>query len=191
MTASQPEPTVETQTLFEGKVVKLRVDKVRLPNGRLATREIVEHSQAVCIVPVDGQGNVLLVHQYRKPAEVELLEAPAGGMDDGETPEEAALRELQEEIGFTAGTLRLLSSTWVAPGWCTEFMHSYLATDLKPARMAPDDDENISVVPVPLDRIPELIDNGEILDLKSVASLLLALRLLGIGGKDPAVPGLR
>ena len=179
MTASQSEPTVETQLLFEGKILNLRVDNVRLPDGRLATREIVEHGQAVCMVPLDGQGNVLLVRQYRKPAEAELLEVPAGGMDDGETPEEAVLRELQEEIGFTAGTLQHLSSSWVAPGWCTEFIHSYLATDLRPAKLAPDDDENISVVPVPLDRIPGLIEKGEIKDMKSIASLLLALRFLG------------
>ncbi len=179
MTAFQSEPTVETQLLFEGKILNLRVDNVRLPDGRLATREIVEHGQAVCMVPLDGQGNVLLVRQYRKPAEAELLEVPAGGMDDGETPEEAVLRELQEEIGFTAGTLQHLSSSWVAPGWCTEFIHSYLATDLRPAKLAPDDDENISVVPVPLDRIPGLIEKGEIKDMKSIASLLLALRFLG------------
>ncbi|MDP6550001.1 MAG: NUDIX hydrolase [Dehalococcoidia bacterium] len=181
MTSSQYEPTVESRLLFEGKILNLRVDTVRMPGGRLVTREIVEHSQAVCIVPVDGRGNVLLVRQYRKPAEVELLEAPAGGMDDGETPEEAALRELQEEIGFTAGALRHLSSSWVAPGWCTEFLHAYLATDLTPSRLAPDDDENISVVPVPSDRILGMIENGEIQDMKSIASLLLALRFMGNG----------
>ena len=181
MTETQFEPTVETQLLFEGKILKLRVDTVRMPGGDLATREIVEHGQAVCMVPVDGQGNVLLVRQYRKPAEAPLLEAPAGGMEDDETPEAAVLRELQEEIGFTAGTLRHLSSSWVAPGWCTEFMHAYLATDLSPSRLAPDEDENISVVPVPLSRILGMIESGEIQDMKSIASLMLALRFMGDG----------
>jgi ADP-ribose pyrophosphatase len=181
MTDAQSEPTMETRRLFEGKILNLRVDTVRMPGGRSATREIVEHYSSVCIVPLDGQGNVLLVRQYRKPAEAQLLEVPAGGMDDGETPEQAALRELQEEIGFTAGTLRHLSSSWVAPGWCTELLHGYLATDLRPSRLAPDEDENITLVPVPLDRIPGMIESGEIQDMKSIAYLLLALRFTGNG----------
>jgi ADP-ribose pyrophosphatase len=179
MTDAQSEPTIETRRLFEGNILSLRVDTVQMPSGRPATREIVEHSQSVCVVPVDGQGNVLLVRQYRKPAEADLLEAPAGGMDEGETPEAAALRELQEEIGFTAGALRHLSSSWVAPGWCTELLHGYLATDLRPSKLAPDEDENITVVPVPLDRIPRMIESGEIQDMKSIAYLLLALRIMG------------
>jgi ADP-ribose pyrophosphatase len=178
MEAAQPEPTVETRLLYQGKILNLRVDTVRLPSGRLATREIVEHSQSVCIVPVDDAGNVLMVRQYRKPAEAELLEAPAGGIEASEVSEDAVLRELQEETGFTAGTLRHLSSFWLAPGWCTEYMHAYLATDLRPASLEPDDDENISVVKVPLAQVPNLIQSGEIQDAKSIAALLLALRVL-------------
>ena len=178
MEDSQSEPTVEIRLLYQGKILNLRVDTVRLPSGRLATREIVEHSQSVCIVPVDEAGNILMVRQYRKPAEAQLLEAPAGGIESGEVSEDAVLRELQEETGFTAGTLRHLSSFWLAPGWCTEYMHAYLATDLSPASLAPDDDENISVVKVPLARVPELIQSGEIQDAKSIAALLLAMRVL-------------
>ena len=178
MEASQSEPTVETRLLYQGKILNLRVDTVRLPSGRLATREIVEHSQSVCIVPVDEAGNVLMVRQYRKPAEAQLLEVPAGGIESGEVSEDAVLRELQEETGFTARTLQRLSSFWLAPGWCTEYMHAYLATDLRPASLAPDYDENISVVKVPLARVPELIQSGEIQDAKSIASLLLALKVL-------------
>ena len=176
MAASQPEPTVDTQLMFQGKILNLRVDTVRVPNGHLATREIVEHSPTICVVPVDDQRNVVMVRQYRKPAEAELLEVPAGGMEADEAPEEAVLRELQEEIGFTAGTLRLLSSFWIAPGWATEYMYAYLATDLKPASLSPDDDENITVARVPLEEVVGLIETGEIKDVKSIASLLLALR---------------
>ena len=171
-----PESTVESTTPFQGKLVNVRVDTVRMPNGRLTTREIVEHQPVVCVVPVDSDGNVLLVRQYRKPAESELLEVVAGGVEDGETPEEAALRELQEEVRFTAGSIRHLSSAWVAPGWCTEYMHLYLATDLTPSSLPQDSDENISVVAVPLHTVPNLIASGEIRDLKSIASLLLAMR---------------
>jgi len=177
MDTIQSEPTVESKDLYRGRIVNLRVDTVRLPNGRLTTREIVEHSQSVCIVPVDSRGNVLLVRQYRKPAEAALLEVPAGGVEAGEVSQEAVLRELQEEVGLTAGTLRHLASFWLAPGWCTEYMHAYLATDLQPASLAADEDENIAVVPVPLARVPELIQSGEIQDAKSIAALLLVLHL--------------
>ena len=177
MASSKFEPTVESKTVFQGKILNLRVDKVRMPNGRLAVREIAEHSNSVCVVPIDNEGNVVLVRQYRKPAELELLEVVAGGVDEGEEAEAAALRELQEEVGFTAGKMRHLSSSWVAPGWATELIHAYLATDLKPASLPPDEDENISVVKVPFQDVPALIASGEIRDLKSIASLLLAMRV--------------
>ena len=178
MSASQSEPTVESKLVFQGRIVNLRVDTVRLPTGRLTTREIAEHSDSVCMVPLDGQGNVLMVRQYRKPPEVQLLEVPAGGMEPGEEPQEAVLRELQEEIGFTAGTLRHLPGFWVAPGWSTEYMHVYLASDLSPAILAADEDEAISLDRVPLEHITEMIKKGEIRDGKSIAALLMALRIL-------------
>ena len=117
MASSKSETTVESKTFFQGKILNLRVDTVRMPNGRLTTREVAEHSPSVCVVPIDRDGNVVMVKQYRKPVELELLEVVAGGVDGDETGEEAALRELQEEIGFTAGQLKHLSSSWVAPGW--------------------------------------------------------------------------
>ena len=95
---SLAELTIGTKRIYEGNIINVRVDTVRMPSGRDATREIVEHSHAVCIVPIDNDGNVVLVRQYRKPAEDALLEVPAGGVEDGEISEEAVLRELQEEI---------------------------------------------------------------------------------------------
>ena len=172
---SSLEPTISSELKFQGKILNLRVDTVRLPNGLLATREIAEHSESICAVPIDEKGNVLMVNQYRKPAESELLEVVAGGIEAGEDPKEATIRELREEIGYTAGNLELLSSFWVAPGWCTEFMYAYLATDLSPSKLSGDDDEHISVVTVPLDRVPSLIRSGEIQDVKSIAALLLAM----------------
>ena len=175
------EPTVESKLVYEGRIVNLRVDTVRLHTGRLTTREIAEHGDSVCVVPIDSDGNVLLVRQYRKPAEASLLEVPAGGMDPGESPDDTVLRELQEEIGYTAGSLRPLSSFWVSPGWCTEFMYAYIATDLTPAKLAADDDENITVERVPLGDIPMLIQSGEIRDAKSILSLVMALNLASSG----------
>lgn len=173
------ETTVESKVVFQGKILNLRVDTVRLPSGRIATREIAEHSNSICVVPIDDDGNVVMVRQYRKPVEAALLEVPAGGVEEGEVSEETVQRELQEEVGYRAGKLQHLSSFWLAPGWCTEYMHAYLATDLTSAALDSDDDENILVERVPLEQTLELIASGEIQDVKSIAALLLAVRLLG------------
>ncbi len=155
--------------------MNLRVDTVSLPQGRLGTREIVEHVPCVCVVPLDDDGNVVMVRQYRKPVEETLLEVPAGGMDPGESPEDAARRELREETGYAAGELSHLSSFWTTPGFCTELMHAYVARGLRPGALSPDEDENIEVVRVPLSGAVDLIRRGEIRDAKSIASLLLVL----------------
>ena len=120
---------------------------------------------------------MILVRQYRKPADQELLEVPAGGVEAGENSREAVLRELAEETGYTADNLRHLSSFWTTPGFCTELMHAYLGTGLRPGTLEPDDDERIQVVNVPLDTIPDMIRSGEIKDAKSIASLLMVLQL--------------
>lgn len=172
------EITLESKMIFQGKILNLRVDTVRLPNGRVATREVAEHSNSVCIVPIDHNGDVVLVRQYRTPVKGALLELPAGGVEEGEVSEETVQRELQEEIGYRAGKLQHLSNFWLAPGWCDEYMHTYLATDLIESKLVGDDDENIVVERVSLDRALELIGNGEIEDVKSIAGLLLAMRVL-------------
>ena len=177
------EPSIDSRVVFEGRILTVRVDTVRLPNGRQTTREIAEHSPSVCIVPIDDRGNVVLVRQFRKPVERDLLEVPAGGIEEGEVSDEAVQRELQEEIGYTAGKLRYLSSFWLAPGWCTENMHAYLATDLTPSSLQADDDEFISVVRVPLTDAMKLISEGQVQDAKSIAALLLALRVLQDDGE--------
>ena len=176
------ETTLESASLYQGKILSLRRDRVRLPSGRLTIREVVEHSDSVCMVPLDEAGNVVLVRQYRTPTESALLEVPAGGIEDGEVSEQAVLRELQEEIGYTAGSLRLLSGFWLAPGWCDEFMYAYLATNLIPSRMDPDDDEIIETVRVPLNETLGLIEQGAIQDAKSIASLLLAMQVVSSAG---------
>ena len=178
------EPTIETKRIYEGNIINVRVDTVRMPSGRDATREIVEHSHAVCIVPIDNDGNVVLVRQYRKPAEDALLEVPAGGVEDGEISEEAVLRELQEEIGYTADHLEHLSSFWVAPGWATEYMHAYLATGLRESRLDGDEDENIEVVRLRFDEAVSMLKTGEINDGKTIAALLLAQPLLDLEIKN-------
>ncbi|MCE2463840.1 MAG: NUDIX hydrolase [Dehalococcoidia bacterium] len=177
MTDPQNEPTVESRLAFQGKILNVRVDTVRLPRGTLGTREVVEHSDCVCVVPLDEGNNVVLVRQYRKPAEESLLEVHAGGVEEGESSLDAVLRELQEETGYTADSLQHLSSFWTTPGFCTELMHSYLATGLRPSSLEQDEDEDLQVDKVPLPEIPDMIRQGEIRDAKSIASLLMVLHL--------------
>ena len=177
MSEPQDEPTLSTQLAFEGKLLTVRVDTVSLPGGRTSIREIVEHVPCVCMAPIDA-GDVLLVRQYRKAVEAALLEVPAGGMEPGESPEAAVLRELQEETGHTAGTLKHLKSFYISPGYCTEEMHAFLATDLRPAVLDPDYDEDIQVVRVPISEIPALIQSGQVRDAKSITTLLLASQAL-------------
>ena len=167
------ETTLDTRRIYSGKIIDVRIDTVRLPDGRTSQREIVEHGHSVVMVPVNHEQSVLLVRQYRQAPEKALLEAPAGGLEAGETPEEGVLRELQEEIGFTAGSLERMAGFWVAPGFCTEYMYAYIATDLRPSTLAPDEDEDIEVVPVQIARIPDMIRSGEIEDAKTIAALLM------------------
>ena len=174
----QFENTIETTRHYEGRILSVRVDTVELPSGRRTIREVAEHSDAVCMVPVDDEGNVLLVRQYRKPTESSLLEVPAGGVEAGEVSEDTVLRELQEEVGYTADQVTHLASFWVAPGWATERMHAYLTTGLRPSKLSADDDENIQVVRVPFREALTMIQTGEIQDGKTIASLLMAQPLL-------------
>ena len=167
------EPTIESQRIYRGRVVGLRIDTVKLPQSRVSQREIVEHGGSVAIVPLDGQMNVLLVRQYRKAVEQALLEVPAGGLDEGERPEACARRELQEETGYTAGKIEPLATFFMSPGFCDEEMHAFLATELSAGRPRPEIDESIEVVRMPLASVPDMIKQGEIRDAKSIASLLL------------------
>jgi ADP-ribose pyrophosphatase len=173
---SDQEQVVESRRLYEGRVVSLRVDRVKLPSGRSTIREVVEHAPVVAIVALDGQGNVLLVRQYRLPVQQSLLEIPAGGVDPGESPEEAAQRELQEETGQRAGRLEHLCSFFASPGYCDEYMHLYLATALEPSVLTADADESIEVVCLPLSEALRLIERGEIRDVKTIVGLWAASR---------------
>ena len=173
------EPTLATRTVYSGDVITVRVDTVQLQNGRETDREIVTHPSSVCVVPVDADQNVLLVRQFRKPTGRFLMEAPAGKMEPGENPEAAAKRELQEEIGHIPGRLRSLGSFFMSPSLSPQRMHSFLATDLRLSDLEADDDEFIELQRVPWADVGTLIAEGSIQDVKSIASLLLAMRVLG------------
>jgi ADP-ribose pyrophosphatase len=169
------EETLSSQLIYEGRAVKLRVDSVRLGSGRQTTREIVEHSDCIAVVVLDQENNVLLVKQFRKPVEKELLEIPAGGIDAGEDPEEAVSRELREEIGYMPRSVHRLGGFYSAPGYCSEYLYLYLATELVPSQLIAEDTEEINVVRVPITEIPDLIASGRICDAKSIAGLLAYL----------------
>ena len=168
------ETLVGREHIYQGRVVGLRVDTVRLQSGRVTTREVVQHRGAVAIVPLTDEGHVLLVEQYRTPAEAVLLEIPAGTLEEGEDPLTCAHRELQEETGYTAAELIPLAAFYTCPGFCTEYIRVYLARGLHQGPQAADEDENIQVVRVPLAQALEMVKTGRICDAKSVIGLLLA-----------------
>lgn len=172
------EETLSSQLIYTGHVVKLRVDSVQTSNGRQTTREVVEHADCIAVIAIDENDNVLLVKQFRKPVEKELLEIPAGGIDPGEDAEEAVGRELQEEIGYMPRKIKRLNGFYSAPGYSSEYLHLYLATDLVPSQLMAEDTEGIDVVRVPVAEIPELIASGNICDGKSIAGLLIYLEYL-------------
>ena len=169
-----PEKTLSTEVVFEGRAIKLRVDTVETVDGRTTTREIVEHGACICVIAIDD-GSVLLVKQFRKPLEKELLEIPAGGIDPGEDAEAAVVREMREETGLRPRKLERLCGFYSSPGFCNEYLHLYLATDFVADRLFAEDTAGIELVRVPVARVPELIASGKIEDCKSIAGLLYYL----------------
>ena len=163
---------MHSKIFFKGEILNVRVDEIRMPDGSTATREIIEHSDAVAVVPIDRQGNILLVKQYRRAAGKELLEIPAGSVEPGEKPEETAKRELQEEIGYLPNKIVSMGGFYASPGYNTEYLHLYMATDLVPAKLHTEDTDSIEVVPVPVKSITDYIKSGKIRDAKSIAGIL-------------------
>jgi ADP-ribose pyrophosphatase len=170
------EKTVSSREIFQGKIVKLRVDTVVLPDSRQSTREVVEHAGAVAIVALDENRNIIMVRQYRKPVEEVLLEIPAGTLEANEDPLVCAQRELQEETGFTAEHWQKILAYYSAPGFCNERLHLYLASGLHPGEGHTDDDEFIEMVRIPLQDAYQLIFTGKIQDGKSIIGLQYACR---------------
>ncbi|WP_438432258.1 NUDIX hydrolase [Gorillibacterium sp. sgz500922] len=173
------EETLEVKPIFQGKVINVDVETVRLPDGGTATREIVRHPGAVCVLAVIGE-RILVVEQYRKALGRNLMEIPAGKLERGEDPLSAAERELQEETGYTAGRLEKLASFYSAPGFCDELLHLYLAEDLKAGDAHPDEDEFLECGAVTLEEAKQLIADGVIADAKTILAVQ-AWELLCIG----------
>jgi ADP-ribose pyrophosphatase len=176
------EVVVGSDLLHRGRYLSLRIDTIERADGSRARREIVGHPGAVAIVAIDADDRVALVRQWRVAAGTALLEIPAGTLDvdaatdEVEDPDVAAARELEEETGLRAGTWRRLTSFWTAPGFATELMHLYLATDLAPAvdeRLGPDEDERLELVWQAFDEAVAAAARGVLADAKSIVGLLL------------------
>jgi ADP-ribose pyrophosphatase len=173
-----PKPQ-HSEIVYRGRAFAVRVDEVEIKPGVISRLDIVEHTGAVTILPLDEAGDVWFIRQYRHPAGETLLELPAGTLKPGEDPALAANRELQEEIGMRAERLEPIASFWLAPGYSTELMHVYLATGLSEAPLAQDEDEVISVERIPAAQAPALALDGTLRDAKSIAAVLTAARRLG------------
>jgi ADP-ribose pyrophosphatase len=167
-------PLLESELVYRGRAFNVLREHVQLPDGKTTHLDVVEHVGAVAIVPLDEQGRIWFVRQYRHPARQKLLELPAGTLEADEDPAEGASRELREEIGMAAGKLELLGDFYLAPGYSTERMYIYLATQLEPAPLPADADEFLSVETHPIDKVFAMLSAGQFRDAKSLAALALA-----------------
>jgi len=165
---------LESQTIYTGRVFSLRQDKIRLQNKLVSQIDVVVHHGAVAILPIDKDGYVWFIRQYRPAAQEVLWEIPAGTLEKSEIPEDCAQRELREEIGMGAGQLQKIGAFYLAPGYSTELIHIFLAADLFPDSLEGDADEEIETVRLSIAEVYQLVQQGEIRDAKSLAVLLLA-----------------
>jgi len=166
------EKPVSQDYIYNGRIINLRVDQIMLPNGKSATREVIEHPGGVCVAAITENDEILLVRQFRYPYMEEILEIPAGKKDSGEDPLTCGIRELKEETGATAKNFFPLGVLYPTPGYCGEVIHLYGATELSFGEDNPDEDEFLECIKLPFERIVEMIISGEIKDAKTQAAIL-------------------
>ena len=174
------ETRLGSERVYEGSRLSLRVDNMQMADGRRTTREVVEHPDAVVVLAFDDAGRIAFVRQWRAPVERPLLELPAGRIDPGELPSEAARRELREEVGLEPGRLDAAQEFYVAPGWATEYLYGFIARDCAEAPLPPDEDEELLVEWRTLGEAMTAIEQGEIVDAKSLI-LLQGIALEAVG----------
>ncbi|RAV00939.1 NUDIX domain-containing protein [Paenibacillus sp. YN15] len=175
------EVTLSTEPIFNGRIISLQVDTVRLPNGETATREIVKHPGAVAVIAL-VEDKMLVVEQYRKPFEKNLVEIPAGKLDHGEEPLAAAIRELEEETGYAAGEIRLIHSFYTSPGFANEIIHLFVAEKLTRGEAHLDEDEFLDCNAITLEEAERYIAEGRIGDAKTIMAVY-AWKLYRLTGK--------
>jgi NTP pyrophosphohydrolases including oxidative damage repair enzymes len=169
-----PFELIKSETILQGRAFKIRRDYLKTPHGQETRLEIIEHGGSVVIVPIDPEGNILFVRQYRHATGQDMLELPAGTRDGDEPYEACAAREIREETGMEAAKLEKVGEFYLAPGYSTEFMAVFLATDLEQNPLDADEDEFLSVEKIPLQKAMEMLKSGEVKDAKSLAAFLLA-----------------
>lgn len=172
---------LKSEKLYVGKVFNLIVDQVEYPSGNQAVREVAEHPGGAVVVPLLDDGRLLLVRQFRYPMKQHLYELPAGKLDAGEDPKVCAIRELEEETGYAAGSLRKLTAIYTTPGFCSERLHIFLATDLQESHRGQKLEEgelDLTIEKLPFRRVLEMIEKQEIVDSKTICGVLLAERIL-------------
>ena len=174
------EETIKSETIYDGRIIKVRVDTVELANMSYSKREIVEHQRGVSLVAVTENQEIYLVKQYRKAVDKVIYEIPAGLVDGNESLQEAARREAQEEIGMKPNKLELLVESYSSPGFTDEIFSVFLATDLEESKLDQDDDEYVEPVLVPLNDALEMVENFEIMDAKTIIGILYAARKYGL-----------
>jgi ADP-ribose pyrophosphatase len=180
MSTNLDETQLSSTVIASGRRLTYREDEIRLPNGVVSRREIIEHPEAVVIVPILAPGKIVLIRQFRTAARKVLLEIPGGLIETGEVPVVAAQRELREETGFRAGSLSPLFDGFPTPGFCTEFMHFFLAQELTEDPLSGDFDEMIDPIVMDVVDALALVGSGGIVDLKTIAALY-AVRVLNFG----------
>lgn len=166
-----PYKLLKSEPIYNGKIFNITQDTIEHPDGKQSRLDILQHNGAVAMVPVDAEGNIWMVRQYRHPAGEMILEIPAGGLEAGEDPEACAQRELREEIGMRAETITLIGEFYLAPGYSTEYMCIYLCEGLSYDPLEPDFGEDLHVEKISLEQYQQMILNGEIKDSKSIAGL--------------------
>ena len=171
------ERKISSEIIYQGSILDVRRDKVRLPNGHTSTREWIKHPGAVCIIPLLPDDRIALIRQYRYPVQQEMIELPAGKLDQNESPENCAVRELEEEIGYKASKLTFITNIHPAIGFADEIMGLYLAEDLQKTASNRDIDEFLELMPTHLHKAVEMVWNGAITDVKTIIGILWAERL--------------
>ena len=175
------ETPLQQTVIYDGKIIRVRVDDARLPSGAIAKREVVDHPGGVCVAALTDQEELLFVRQFRYPYGEVIPEIPAGKLEPGEDPLPAGKRELQEETGATAAHYESLGQLYPSPGYCGEIIHMYMATGLSFGEMSPDEDEFLEVERVALDKAVDMVLSGDIKDAKTQAAVLkVAMKRRGV-----------
>jgi ADP-ribose pyrophosphatase len=167
------EKTIKSETLYEGKIIQLQLDDVKLPNGKTSKRELIKHPGAVAVIALKDDGKIIMVEQYRKALERSIIEIPAGKLEPGEEPEKTALRELEEETGYGAKSIESLISFYTSPGFADELVHVFLVKDLYVLENAsePDEDEFVELLEVTLEEAQQLLDDQRVYDAKTAYAI--------------------